>query len=145
MAELKQKAGSVEKLKKEIYNLHNSLIQEKMQVQALSEELENPINVHRWRKLEGTDPDTFEMLQKIHALQKRLIKKTEEVLDKGKDLNQKEKQIGELKLMLARQPGPETADAIEVYQKNLSEKGKQMKAMGAELDMYQNQVNIHMF
>ena len=59
-----------------------------------------------------------------------------------KDLNQKEKQIGELKLMLARQPGPETADAIEVYQKNLSEKGKQMKAMGAELNMYQTQVNL---
>jgi chromosome segregation ATPase len=24
--------------------------------------LENPLNIHRWRKLEGTDPDTWEML-----------------------------------------------------------------------------------
>lgn len=48
-------------------------------MKALSEELENPMNVHRWRKLEGSDPTTFEMIQKIHTLQKRLIAKTEEV------------------------------------------------------------------
>ena len=53
--------------------------QEKRKVKALSEELENPINIHRWRKLEGSDPTTFEMIQKIHMLQKRLISKTEEV------------------------------------------------------------------
>ncbi len=49
------------------------------QVKALSEELENPLNVHRWRKLEGSDPSTYEMIQKIQTLQKRLIAKTEEV------------------------------------------------------------------
>lgn len=48
-------------------------------MKALSEELENPMNVHRWRKLEGSDPSTFEMIHKIHTLQKRLITKTEEV------------------------------------------------------------------
>lgn len=55
------------------------LFQERTKVRALSDELENPMNVHRWRKLEGSDPTTFEMIQKIHALQKRLISKTEEV------------------------------------------------------------------
>ena len=29
------------------------LLQERTKVTALSEELENPMNVHRWRKLEG--------------------------------------------------------------------------------------------
>lgn len=33
----------------------------------------------RWRKLEGSDPATYEMIQKIQTLQKRLISKTEEV------------------------------------------------------------------
>jgi len=37
------------------------------------------MNVHRWRKLECTDHDTYEMIQKIQSLQKRLIAKTEEV------------------------------------------------------------------
>lgn len=34
------------------------------QVRALSEELENPMNVHRWRKLEGSDPVMYELIQK---------------------------------------------------------------------------------
>lgn len=137
---LKRKAGDVGNLKRDIYTLTSSLVQERMQVQALSEELENPINVHRWRKLEGTDPDTYEMLQKIMALQKRLIKKTEEVVDREGKLQEKESQIQQLKQMLARQPGIETADNINVYQQNLKEKTKQMKAMAAELNMYQAQV-----
>jgi hypothetical protein len=49
------------------------------QVKALSEELENPMNVHRWRKLEGSDPATYEMIQKIQTLQKRLIAKVTRV------------------------------------------------------------------
>lgn len=36
----------------------------------------------RWRKLEGSDPSTYEMIQKIQTLQKRLIGKTEEVVEK---------------------------------------------------------------
>ena len=40
------------------------------------------MNVHRWRKLEGSDPATFEMIQKIQTLQRRLISKTEEVVEK---------------------------------------------------------------
>ena len=51
-------------------------------MKALSEELENPLNVHRWRKLEGSDPSTYEMIHKIQTLQKRLIAKTEEVVEK---------------------------------------------------------------
>lgn len=36
----------------------------------------------RWRKLEGSDPSTYEMIQKIQTLQKRLIGRTEEVVEK---------------------------------------------------------------
>ena len=55
------------------------MIDEKLKVKALSEEIENPINVHRWRKLEATDSETYELMTKVHTLQKRLIAKTEEV------------------------------------------------------------------
>ena len=136
---LERQAGKVNNLKVDICTLTNSLIQERMQVQALSEELESPINLHRWRKLEGQDPDTYEMIQKIQALQHRLIKKTEEVVDREGKLQEKESQVQQLKQMLARQPGFETADTINKYQQNLKEKTKQMKAMAAELNMYQAQ------
>lgn len=64
---------------REIFRLQREVLQEQTKVKALSEELENPMNIHRWRKLEGSDPATYEMIQKIQTLQKRLISKTEEV------------------------------------------------------------------
>lgn len=42
----------------------------------------------------------------------------------------------ELKNVLARQPGPEVAEQLAVYQQNLKEKQRQMKAMNSELEMY---------
>ena len=78
-------------VKREVFHLQKELLQEKTKVKALSEELENPMNVHRWRKLEGSDPATYEMIQKIQTLQKRLISKTEEVVEKDLLIQEKEK------------------------------------------------------
>ena len=61
----KGKAAQIDDLRKEVFSLSNALQKERLQVKALSEELENPLNYHRWRKLEGTDPDTWELLNKI--------------------------------------------------------------------------------
>lgn len=36
----------------QVHQLGRELLREKAKVKALSEELENPLNVHRWRKLE---------------------------------------------------------------------------------------------
>lgn len=66
----------------QVYSLQRELLQDRTKVKALSEELENPNNAHRWRKLDGSDPSTHEMVQKIQALQKRLITKTEEVVER---------------------------------------------------------------
>ncbi len=68
-----------DRLWRKLAQTEKALLQEKVKVKALSEELENPLNVHRWRKLQGTDPTTFELMQKIELLQRRLIKKSEHV------------------------------------------------------------------
>lgn len=72
-------AKTVPNLKDDIKEIEKELIEEKLNVKALSEELENPMNQERFRKLEGTDCDSYEMSTKIETLQKRLISKTEEV------------------------------------------------------------------
>lgn len=51
-------------------------------------------------------------------------------------ISEKEKLYVELKNLLARQPGPEVAEQLSIYQQNLKEKTNQMKAMAAELNMY---------
>lgn len=62
--------------------MQKELMEAKTKVKALSEELSNPMNVHRYRKLEGTNPERYEMINKIQTLQRRLIAKTEEVAEK---------------------------------------------------------------
>lgn len=135
----------IEEYKRDVLQLQRELLQEKTKVTALSEELENPMNVHRWRKLEGSDPATFELIQKIQTLQRRLISKTEEVVEKGLIIQEKEKMYTELKQIMARQPGPEVAEQLTVYQQNLKKKTAQMKAMASELNMYQAQVNEYKY
>lgn len=94
---LMRESTKISIFKNEIYSLQNELIEEKLKVKALSEELENPLNVHRCRNLEGTDPDVYEMNEKIKTLQKRLIFKTEQVVEKEVLGHQKEKQIEEIR------------------------------------------------
>eukprot|EP00644_Phytophthora_capsici_P011802 jgi/Phyca11/106436/e_gw1.12.65.1 len=54
-------------LKQELFRLEKELLQEKTKIRALSEELDHPLNVHRWRKLVGSDPKRFEMIRKLQA------------------------------------------------------------------------------
>lgn len=68
-------------------------------MKALSEELENPMNHHRWNQLKGTDPDMFDLLSKVQSLQKRLIKKTEEVVEKDVQNTEKDKRYHQLILI----------------------------------------------
>merc|ERR1712179_490550 len=79
---LQKSVANVDDLRREVYHLQRELLRERTRCKALEEELENPMNIHRWRKLEGSDPSTYEMIQKIQTLQKRLITKTEEVVEK---------------------------------------------------------------
>jgi len=143
----KEKAESVKEssnqneLKHACLVLERELLHERTKIKALSEELGRPLNVHRWRHLESSNPSRFEMIRKIQSLQKRLIVKTEEVLTKDNLIQEKEKLYVELKNILGRSPGPEVQEQLILYQQNLKEKHKQMKAMNLELEMYKAQVD----
>nr|DBA14799.1 TPA: hypothetical protein GDO54_004085 [Pyxicephalus adspersus] len=136
---LTKTVANADELRREIFHMQRELLKERTRCRALEEELENPMNVHRWRKLEASDPSTYELIQKIHTLQKRLISKTEEVVEKELLLQEKEKLYVELKLILARQPGPEAAEQLQIYQQTLREKTKQLKGLSSELNMYESQ------
>jgi chromosome segregation ATPase len=137
----KQCVDNIDDLKKEVFQLQRELLQERTKVKALSEELENPMNVHRWRKLEGSDPAMYEMMQKVKMLQKRLISKTEEAVEKDLAIQEKEKLYFEMSNLLLKQPGPQVVEEVGKQQSALKEKTKQMKAMAAELNMYHAQLN----
>jgi predicted RNase H-like nuclease (RuvC/YqgF family) len=51
----------------------------------------------------------------------------------------------ELKQILARQPGPEVAEQVQLYQQTLKDKTKQLKSMASELNMYEAQVKEYQY
>lgn len=136
----KSESKTVDELYQELHQLEREVLEEKIKRKALSEELENPMNVHRWRKLEGTDPETFELITKIHTLLRRLISKTEDVEHKQSEMQKLEVRYEALKKSLSRQPGPESGEQLSLYKQTLDEKRDQMQSMEQQLALYQAQV-----
>merc|ERR1712106_231741 len=134
-ANLNRSVSSLQELRKEIFHTQRELLRERTKCRALGEELENPMNVHRWRKLEGSDPASYELIQKVQALQKRLIEKTEDIVIKEMQVQEKEKMYVELRQILARQPGPELTEQLSEYKRAIKQKVKQLKTLTAELNM----------
>ena len=128
-------------ISRDLAKKEKELLEEKIKVKALSDELENPLNVHRWRKLGGSDPATFELVQKIEILQKRLIKKTEQVMEKDAIIQEHEKAFTSLKKHLDRQPDTSVVDKLSVSENEVREKERQMRAMAGELNMNQTLVS----
>jgi chromosome segregation ATPase len=142
---LVEETSGISGMRKTITYLQNQVIQEQMRIKALEEELYNPINVHRWRKLEGSNPEAFDMLQMLHTLQKKLIAKTKEEKEKQKAIEIKEKVYLHLKAMLAKQVGPEASEQSSEFVKVLKEKKLQLRHMDTELNMYQAQVREYKY
>merc|ERR1711904_460680 len=82
----------------------------------------------------------LELIQKVRQLQKRLIAKTEDVVAKDLEIQEKERLHKELTGILEKQPGPEVIEQLQAYQETFTKKTKQMQAMQSELKTYQAQV-----
>ncbi|XP_041657963.1 cilia- and flagella-associated protein 58 [Cheilinus undulatus] len=131
---------NTEDLRRELFHLQRELLRERTRNSVLEDQMK-PINIHRWRQLEGNDPGKYELIQKIHSLQKRLISKTQELEERELLLQEKEKLYVELKHILARHPGPEAAEQLQQCQWTLRERTKKLKALIAELRMLDSRMN----
>ncbi|XP_068187756.1 cilia- and flagella-associated protein 58 [Antennarius striatus] len=137
---LDKNVPDVEDLRRELFHLQRELLRERTRNSVLQEQLK-PINIHRWRRLEGSDPGKYELIQKIQSLQKRLIAKTQELEERELLLQEKEKLYVELKHILARQPGPEAAEQLQQCRWTIRERTKKLKALIAELRMLDSRMN----
>ncbi|XP_051176631.1 cilia- and flagella-associated protein 58-like isoform X2 [Leptopilina boulardi] len=114
-------------LKFELVHMQQDLTREKLKVTALEEELQNPSNIHRWRKLEGTDPDMFEMLKKVQILQKRIIKMSSQLIVKEKTIEYTEKLYTNVREILGKQPGSEMTEMLSKTRKALIDRSNKIK------------------
>ena len=129
------------KLARDIISLDKELLREKNLNKALIEEVESSEKLfHRWRKLEGIDPDALEMHYKINLLQKRLIAKTEECVEKEITIQDITKEAANLKRIVNKKPTLEIEEAIRIYKQMLQENSVKMKSIIAERNMFENEV-----
>ena len=133
----------LETMRMTILRLEREVLKEKGKIRALNDELTKPMNVHRWRVLESSDPKRYEMIATVQDLQKALVLKGENILKHESMIQEKEKIYLELKNIISRQPGPEIDEQIFVYQQTYKDKNNQLNSMDDELDMYRQQVSIH--
>ncbi|XP_071376273.1 cilia- and flagella-associated protein 58-like [Centroberyx affinis] len=129
---------NAEDLRRELFHLQRELLRERTRYRAMEEQLEKPMKIHRWRMLEASDPSKYELILKIHSLQKRLIAKSQEAVDNELLLQDNEKLYVELKYILVWQPGPEAAEQLQLCQWMIRERNNKMKALTAELRMFQS-------
>jgi len=66
----------------------------------------------RWRKLEGSDPTTYDLIQKVQLLQRRLIKACEKVVERDLQIREKEQLCHQLQAIVRRAPGEEAGEKL---------------------------------
>lgn len=128
-------------LRLEVFNLERELGRERLRVRALEEALETPLNVHRWRKLQGTDPESVRLTQKLRLTQKKVLAQSEMLVLKERELKETRNLYTAVKDMLALQPSPEIQITLNRTQRALTNRTTKMKCLIAELSMRERQVS----
>jgi chromosome segregation ATPase len=121
--------------KERLKQKQKDVLLEQAKVAALAEELENSQNESRWRRVGGTEPTMAELESKMKQLQRQLLSKSEECMKQEIVLEEKQRLVLELQAMAARQPGPEVAQQLSAFQKDLQKKNAQMKQKASEINM----------
>ncbi len=75
-----------DELSNRVIQLEKAILKERTKSRALFDELEHPMNVHRWRILESSDPKRYEKILQIQSLQKQIIAKADDVTRYGNPL-----------------------------------------------------------
>ncbi len=125
--------------------LEKELLTTKNKVSSLTHESRKHLNIHRWTKLEYSDPEKFELISQINALQKRLIAKSEEVQKKEELIQEKEQLYIKLRSIVARQNGQDMEDTLIKYSKKIREETDRLKKTKEEIKMYRNNIRSFEF
>lgn len=78
---------------------------------------------------QGTDPNSFEMLRKIHILQKRILKMSSQLIVKEKTIKYTERLYTNVKEILGKQPGVEVTEMLTKTRKTLIDRSNKIKVI----------------
>ncbi|KXJ78445.1 hypothetical protein RP20_CCG004591 [Aedes albopictus] len=120
-------------MRQEVLQLNRVLNQERVKARALEEEMLTPMNVHRWRKLTGKDPEKMDLIVKVQTLQRRVLYQSVTVSEQEKTINESDKMYGELKEVVEKLPHHKMKEQLCTTQRALTAQTKKLKALSAEI------------
>ena len=128
------------KLAEKVIELNKELDAKKLEVQELSEIIENPEKHPNAKDLEGEDPDTEALLAKIQVLEERLNNKKESLLEKELVYEEVSNLAEKLRTQAldGRKTTLEVAEKINEYKARTTELSRKMLATVSELSMFQS-------
>lgn len=125
-------------MRQETLQLHRVLNQERVKARALEDEMLTPMNVHRWRKLSGKDPEKMDLIVKVQTLQRRVLYQSVTVSDQEKTIQDSDKMYGELKQVVEKLPHQKMKEQLCATQRALTARTKKLKALSAEIRVKEN-------
>ncbi|XKL60299.1 hypothetical protein PGB90_001315 [Kerria lacca] len=137
-ARLNKNFSNVSNLRSEIFSLERELNQRKVQCRALEEELQNPLNIHRWRKLKSTDPNAYELIAKIQLLQKRILAKSEVISEKEEQMKELTTLYENLRNSTDNLSKTKITNELYFLRKESNEKSKKIQTLITEMNMYES-------
>ena len=129
-------------LRTEMMNLEKGLIFQQCRAKALEEELETPMNVHRWRFLESSNPEMMNLIKMSQSLRNTLMLKLTR-MDRLKQ--QKAKAEEDVKLSRRRLGSRNTQESeqeIKELQYQLEQQNEQLKEIMAEISSKEPTVEL---
>ncbi|KAL6434920.1 hypothetical protein ACFW04_005231 [Cataglyphis niger] len=137
---LNKNIANISDLRQEAFHLNRDLARERLKVTALEEEIQTPLNIHRWRKLKGTDLTSFEMVKKIQFLQRRILKMSTNIMNKERKLRDTETLYMNLRDIMSKQSDPQATADLSKVQHALRKREEKLKCLVAELNVYEAQL-----
>ncbi|OHT04401.1 flagellar associated protein [Tritrichomonas foetus] len=130
---LRNKSLHSEMLKLEQLRLEKAKLQTQGKVRALEDELETPIHIHRWRFLEGTNPEAAQMIKMTHVLRGKLMVLMAK-LQRFKELAKKETvKVNAAQKHLSQSSKQEHDEAMKFFEGVLRQKTKQLQMLQAQI------------
>ncbi|KAF8793430.1 Cilia- and flagella-associated protein 58 like protein [Argiope bruennichi] len=137
---MEKKVENMHMTRQELIEIQQEFQDQKFKFKRMEMEVQRPINFHRWRILEGTDPDHAMLVSKVHALQKQLIQKVSEMDAREVQLREKEQLIQKLREMLRRRPDTAAAGELIDCKRELKSRMERLKCLTTERNMFENLV-----
>ena len=138
LAVVSKQIPDVPKLSKQLSKLSKSLENQKIEVQNLSQKLEDPVLHPNAVDLPGEDPDEDALLAKIHVLEERLNNKKEALLEKELVYEEVSNLAEKLRTQAldGRKTTLEVAEKINEYKARTTDLSRKMLATVSELSMF---------